>query len=256
MAMRFVQGALSWAYRGVRRTGVFDTAAGRAAFEGVYWVYKSRIEARDLATLRPYATAGSTVIDVGANIGFFALPFADWVGADGRVVAIEPEVANFASLRARVQRRKLEDRMVLVNAAAIEAPGRAFLELNPDNPADHRVADSGTSVEAVSVDAIVEGRELPAVSLVKVDVQGGELRVLRGAERTIARDHPALYVEFHEPSLSLAGTSPKELLAALRAMGYVPHLPEASWRAVDDAAVFRRMHERGYVDVLLLARAR
>jgi FkbM family methyltransferase len=251
-ATRLVQGALSWAYRGVRRSGLMNTAAGRGAFERAYWAYKSLIEARELSTLRAYVQAGSTVVDVGANIGFFALRFADWVGAGGRVVAIEPESVNVESLRGRVRRRGLEDRIAIVNAAAIEAPGRVFLQLNPDSPADHRVAETGTAAEAVSVDTVLEGGAFPAVSLIKIDVQGAELRVLRGARRTIARSTPALFVEFHEESLVLSGTSSRELLAELRSLGYVPHLLAGNWRPAEDEAVFGAMQARGYVDVLLL----
>lgn len=78
--MRFVQGALLWAYRGVQRSGLLDTAPGRAAFERAYWAYKWSIEAKDLETLRPHVTPGSTVVDVGANIGFFTVRFAEWSG--------------------------------------------------------------------------------------------------------------------------------------------------------------------------------
>src|SRR5437868_9451316 len=105
--MRLIQRGLLRAYSAVRRTGLFDSGPGRDAFEGAYWAYKSLIEARDLGALGAFVAKGSTVVDVGANIGFFTLRFAEWVGPDGRVVAIEPESRNFDCLWARVARRGL-----------------------------------------------------------------------------------------------------------------------------------------------------
>ena len=252
--MRLVQGALLGLYSGVQRSGLLKTAPGRWAFENAYWAYKATIEARDLAALRPYVSAGSTVVDVGANIGFFSVRFAQWAGPGGCVVAIEPETGNYESLRARVARRGLQDRVVLVNAAAVEAPGEVFLQLNPDNPADHRVANAGEAVKAVSIDSVMEGRKGADVSLIKVDVQGGELRVIRGARATIARAHPALFVEFQEEGLVMAGTSSAELLRELTALGYVPNVlePDSTWKQVDGEEVFARMRTRGYIDVLFL----
>jgi FkbM family methyltransferase len=248
--MKLVQSVLLAAYRTVRRTGMLDRGIGRAAFEHAYLGYKSWIEARELDALRPYVTPGSTVVDVGANIGFFARRFAEWTGPSGRVIAIEPETRNFESLRARLA--PLGTRAVLVNAAAVEEPGEVFLELNPDNPADHRVAQSGERVAAVSIDTLLETNPGPKVSFVKVDVQGGELRVLRGARRTLAASRPALFIEFHEPSLRAAGTSPQELLSELAGQRYAAHLLDRDRTPIDASTLFEVMRTRGYVDVLFL----
>lgn len=252
--MGAIQGVLLATYRGVRRSGIFETQLGRAAFEGAYWTYKSLVEARDLELLRPYVAPGSTVVDVGANIGFFTVSFARWAGPSGRVVAIEPERANVDSLRARVARLGLDRGVDLVHAAAIEAPGQVFLRLNPDHPADHRVAASGLPVQGVSLDSLLASGGRPAVSLIKIDVQGGELRVLRGARDTIAAMRPALFVEFQEDCLVEAGTSPAELLEHLVSIGYRPHALDQArrWREVDSTHLFGQMRERGYLDVLFL----
>src|SRR6266480_4912002 len=125
--MNFVQNTLLGLYRGVRRTGFLATRPGRVLFEAVYWTYKSMMEGRDVRSLQSYVVAGSTVIDVGANIGFFTVPFARWVGSEGHVISIEPEAVNFDSLRDRVQRLGLSKVVSLVNSAAIEVSGRVRL---------------------------------------------------------------------------------------------------------------------------------
>ena len=257
--MNFVQNTLLGLYRGVRRTGFLATRPGRVLFEAVYWTYKSMIEARDVRSLKSYVVAGSTVIDVGANIGFFTVPFARWVGSEGQVISVEPEAVNFDSLRDRVQRLGLSNVVSLVNAAAIEVPGRVRLAVNLDNPADHRVAEQGIPVTAVTVDALVGERGWPDVSLIKIDVQGSELRVIRGALQTLRRFQPALFVELHEPSLVEAGTSTAELVGELLELGYAPYALDAtgSWMQINEREIREKqekMEARGYFDVLLLHR--
>jgi FkbM family methyltransferase len=256
--MRFIQSILLALYRGTRGTGFLSTSLGRWLFEHAYWTYKALVEARGLRSLHPYVVPGATVIDVGANIGFFTVPFARWVGAKGCVISIEPETANFQSLRSRVERLRLASAVSLVNAAAVEAPGQVRLALNPDNPADHRVASEGMLVTGVSIDALVEERGWPPISFMKIDVQGGELSVIRGARETLRRFRPGLFVEFDEPSLARAGTSTTELLGELLALGYEPHAMTASgsWMPIEDGELREQMLARGYSDLLLLFRDR
>jgi FkbM family methyltransferase len=252
--MRALQHGLLLAYRGLRRTGAFDTRLGRRLFEAAYWTYKSLIEASEIRTLRPYVERDSTVVDVGANIGFFTVPFARWVGPGGTVIAIEPEARNFDSLRARVTRLGLGGSVFLVDAAAVDTAGQVRLALNPDHPGDHHVAVDGVPVAAVTVDDLVRRRGSPRVCLVKVDVQGSELRVIRGARETLRRCKPALFIEFDELRLVAAGTNSRELMEEIAGAGYLPHSRSraGAWRPIDAADVKIEMVRRGYVDVLFV----
>jgi FkbM family methyltransferase len=174
------------------------------------------------------------------------------------VISIEPETENFNSLRSRVERLGLSNAVSLVNAAAVDAPGQVRLALNLDNPADHRVASEGVLVNGVSVDALVEKRGWPPISFIKIDVQGGELRVILGARETLRRFRPALFVEFDEASLAQAGTSASELLGELLVFGYEPHAmtDSGSWLPTEDRELRERMLARGYLDLLLLPKGR
>jgi FkbM family methyltransferase len=252
--MQFIQKSLLMVYRGIRQTGFLSTSMGRWVFEGAYWAYKSLLEARDVGSLRTYVTSGSTVIDVGANIGFFTVPFAKWVGAEGRVISVEPEPANCSSLRRRVERLGLGQVVSIVEAAAVETAGEVKLALNPDHPADHRVAVEGIRVRATTVDAIMVEKCWPSISLIKIDVQGSEVRVIRGATKTLSRFRPTLFVELDESNLREAGTSSAALLDDLSTRGYRPHLRDekGTWTAISVGELHDRMNLRGYLDVLFL----
>lgn len=254
---RGLQNALLGAYRLVFARGLMRYAWGRRLFFAGYELYKNAFEAGPIDALRAHVPGGALVIDVGANVGFFTERFARWAGPKGRVVAIEPEAANFAELTRRLVRRGLAERVALHRAVADAKTGTAQLVVNADHPGDHRLgdgADIGVPVAAVALDdAVPRDRR---VTLIKIDVQGAEQRVLAGAGAILARDRPALFVEIEPTGLARFGTGVDGLLAHLERAGYAPHaLTRAGavlcGRAGIDAAIARH----GYIDLLFLAAA-
>src|SRR5262249_47451467 len=143
------------------------------------------------------------------------------VGARGRVLAIEPEPANFARLTARLRSGGLDDRVVAIEAAAAETPGHSRLVINPNNPADHRLGEDGIRVATITLDDELEKLGARAVTLIKIDVQGAEPRVIAGAQHVIARDRPALVLEVDIATSADQGRGIAEVLRFLGAQGYV-----------------------------------
>jgi FkbM family methyltransferase len=233
---------------------VLSTPLGRRAFEAGYWAYKTYWE-RELTAIRALVTPGSCAVDVGANVGFFTLKFARWVGEFGRVVAVEPAPDNLATLRRRISERGLQTRVHCEAAVAAEAEGQLFLYLNPDNPADHRIGREGIATRAVTLDALLERLRWPPVSLVKVDVQGAELRVLKGAAGMIARDKPALLIEMDDSALRRFGASAEDVSAFLEAFGYRAFVPtDVRGETPLSPEMTRKLRAAlGYADILFLA---
>jgi FkbM family methyltransferase len=239
------------------RLGLMSHPFARGLFRKAYFIYKGTIEARGADRLRQLAPCGGTVLDIGANIGFFTLKFAKWVGPAGKVIAVEPDEENFHSLRCALRRSGLEARVVAIQAVAAEKPGRLRLERNVLNPSDHKIAvgSAGIEVPAVSIDALIEGGAFPAVSLIKIDVQGAELMVLAGAKRTLAAHWPALYVEIDDRALSHYGSSRESVLAFVENLGYRMHMLAGDEGAVPSLSRERLSAEiaaKGYADVLFL----
>ena len=151
----------------------------------------------------------SLVIDVGANIGFFSLRFAEWVGDGGKVIAIEPEDQNYETLISALKRAGLGDRVHALKAVAAAEPGMTFLEINPLHPADHKLSRNGTGlpVAAVTLDRLVQDKGPLRPALVKIDVQGAEMLTLHGYDRHPKIAGPALFIELSEQGLLEFGTS-------------------------------------------------
>lgn len=219
-----IQSLLLGTYRLVRKSGILDTEAGRWCFETAYDFYKESMEAQHIKQLRAFVKPGSTVIDVGANVGFFTIRFADWTGEKGRVLAIEPEDANVRRLRQRVSRRSLDPVVGIIAAAAAETPGTMMLAVDPDHPGNHHLAETGVPVKVVTVDGLLAAEpEIPPVSLIKIDVQGFEQAVIAGASNTLETFRPALFVEVDLKALATTGHSPQALFEQLKGHGYRAH---------------------------------
>jgi len=221
-----LQSILLGIYALVRRSGFLSTSFGRWLFETAYEVYKELLEAGEVKHLAPHVKQGSTVIDVGANVGFFTKRFAKWAGPTGKVVAIEAEELNYQRLLKRIAKEGLGNQVEPLQAAVAEKPGTLMLQLNPDHPGDHKLGEDGVPVQAVTLDGLVEERGWPEVSFIKIDVQGAEMRVFSGAEELLKRMKPALFVEVDDAHLKVQGTSAEKLIQHLVTLGYAPHRVE------------------------------
>jgi len=180
-------------------------------------------EPYETSLLLSLAAPGTTVLDVGANIGFHTVQFARAVGPTGRVISFEPDPENLRVLGHNV-RANCFDHVVIVPkaAAATTAPLRLFR--SSENRGDHRVYDSGDArdvieIDAVAVDDVLADVEGP-VSLIKLDIQGAEPMALRGMRQFIEK-HPEAWIatELWPVGLRRSGSSLDAYLAQLRALG-------------------------------------
>jgi len=193
-------------------------------------------------------TSGDAVIDVGANIGYMTLAAAVTIGPSGHVLAIEPDSANAALLAANVRRNGLNDRVTVINAAAWSFPGVVELSLATENTGDHRVdaelrERASVRVPAVCLDDVAD----PArrVRLIKLDTQGTEHVVLRGARALLARDRPTILLEFWPTEIRRRGDDPAEVLRGYRAHGYaISVIDEPSVDAASDQPIIDAMDRR------------
>jgi len=194
------------------------TPHGRRIFAYGFWEPASR-------ALRTLLGPGDVAIDGGANIGLFTVLAASRVGSSGHVIACEPSPATMTLLRTNVARNGFKH-VDLREVALAEAPGRLELEVfDPGSGySSFAPADSGSGtrveVEGTTLDDIA-GEELERVKLVKLDVEGAELRALRGAEQLIARARPDFIVELESEHLQRQGASVEAVRALFADAGYV-----------------------------------
>jgi len=172
--------------------------------------------AEEYAAFRTAVRSGDTVIDAGANVGCYALLFGKWVGPTGRVYAFEPDPRAFDGLQRHISLNGL-DGIVTPIATALSASTepRAPFALAA-SPGVSRLADGGREARTIPVETIAIddfcARHAITPRVIKVDVEGAELAVLRGARTTIAgTTELQLFVEMHPSLWPAAGVTSADL---------------------------------------------
>lgn len=195
-------------------------------------VARGRYEPSEIAYVRSVVGRGDSVLDVGANIGFYTLHMASMVGPTGHVYAYEPLDQNAALLEKSIRENGLEERISLRRDAVGAEPGEAqivFLSLDAgaqnsggaylstasrDVPRHHQLL----STRVVSLDS--ENLERP-VRFIKVDVEGAESLVFRGGRRLLSEDRPLILSEINPGQIrKVSASTPQQLIAEMETIGY------------------------------------
>jgi FkbM family methyltransferase len=177
-------------------------------------------EAAEIESLSRFAESGSVVIDVGANIGMYSVALASAVGSAGKVLAFEPVPQTLDKLRRNIALNGLNN-IEIVAAAAGEAAGSIDIRLANDSAyasivqvKQNRATGETLAVPVLTLDEVWEERHRPMISFCKVDVEGAELAVLKGAETMLRTCRPTLLLEGD------AGPELDALIAWLASRGY------------------------------------
>jgi FkbM family methyltransferase len=160
--------------------------------------------------LRRAVAEDGVVFDVGANLGFFSLLAARLAGPGGRVEAFEPVPESAEAARGNAALNGL-DQIRVHQVAVGERAGTGELLLTGEVSWSH-LADRGwhsdtralVEVETVCLDEQVTSGALPAPDVIKIDVEGSELAVLRGATEILRAHRPAVICELHETNREFA----------------------------------------------------
>ncbi|MEH0019324.1 MAG: FkbM family methyltransferase [Desulfobacter sp.] len=160
----------------------------------------------EAALFRQLCESGDRVVDIGANIGAHTLVFSGLVGKTGRVYAYEPQRVVFQSLCANMAINSIENVECSQMVVSSSTGHTRIPDIRYDLPANHggfqvKPFTSGVKTQVAPLDELLD---LPHLKLIKIDVEGMEREVIEGAEETIRRHHPFLYVENDKPDRSRA----------------------------------------------------
>jgi FkbM family methyltransferase len=188
------------------------------------------IEPNELCLFNSLLAPGMIVVDAGANEGLYTVLAAHRVGPSGLVLAVEPSLREIPRLRANLALNAFQHVRV-IEAALSDQTGTGVLHLANDEHAGQntlgRFIYEGTAagttqpVALTTLDCLAAREALPRVDLVKIDVEGAEMKVLRGGEITLRRHRPPLFLELSDAALQQQGASAADVLTWLGRLGYL-----------------------------------
>jgi FkbM family methyltransferase len=168
-------------------------------------------------------SSGDTFVDVGAFIGLYTIAVGLRLRGSGRVVAFEPDSHNFSLLQKHVRLNGLEDQVDLQQAAVSNQDGRGCF-LADGSPKARLISldrEHTRTVEVITLDRAFSGRR---IDILKIDVEGYEEMVLRGADSLLhapALRPRAVFIEVHPYAWPIVGTTSESLLRLLNEAGYL-----------------------------------
>ncbi|HEX8873846.1 MAG TPA: FkbM family methyltransferase [Nitrosospira sp.] len=195
----------------------------------VFWQGFQEADEGVIILLKRYLPVNGIFIDVGANIGTFTLVAAHRA-RQGQVHAFEPSAHHFARLARNVELNHFSN-VVLNQKGLYDQPGEAVLflpsragEMNNSGAASLYPASEARqvseSISLVRLDDYIRDKNLQRVDIIKIDIEGAEIRALNGARESLVRLRPLVLMELDLDNLSRANCSPKEVFDFWKSLDY------------------------------------
>jgi FkbM family methyltransferase len=187
------------------------------ATRGIYESAETEIVRREIKK-------GDMVLDIGANIGYYTLIFAELVGENGKVFAFEPDPDNFALLNKNVQINNYHN-VVLIKKGVSDKNGMAKLYLSEKNKGDHRIYDlfdgrKFVEIETIQLDDYFRDYK-EKIDFIKVDIQGAEVSAFHGMRNILEKNQNVkILTEFWPEGIRNSGANPEEYLQFFTERGF------------------------------------
>jgi len=195
-------------------------------YQPLYSVFKKRQDAYEITLLKKHIHAGFTVLDIGANIGFYANILAEIVGENGKVHCFEPDKTNFNYL----SKATINKKNIVTHHAAVGATnGTLKIYISDMLNVDHRTYEPEhyervEEIPCLSIDDLFRDVQ---VDFIKMDIQGFEEEALKGMVDTLVKNpRIKLISEFWPYGLAKSGTSALSYFDELSKLGFTCYLIE------------------------------
>ncbi len=176
------------------RSGPLEGRKWKAS-SGIRFI-KGTYEPKNVQAIQNTVQENDIAYDVGAHVGYFAVLMGDLVGSAGKVIAFEPRGLNLGYLQKHVSANNCQN-IQIVSKALGDHTGHAKLETRTGSGTGY-VSDTGDEeIEITSIDELVDSGALPPPTFLKIDVEGGETAVLRGAQKVIESQRPRMILATH-----------------------------------------------------------
>jgi FkbM family methyltransferase len=190
-------------------------------------IWNNNFENKEQAFIKSYLKEGDVFLDIGANIGLYTLLASKAVGNSGKIFAFEPSPKTFIRLTENVAHNHLTN-CILENIALSNVEGEFSIMLSQEGfDAWNSLAKPTMGnlyyeekVTTKTLDSFIDEAEIKKINFIKIDVEGWEINVLKGASNYLINNDPTILFEVAQDSLINAGFSVKELFEILNSYGF------------------------------------
>lgn len=177
--------------------------------------YPVDYELEHIDFFRKHIQSGDVILDIGAQMGLMSKVFADLTGPNGKVFAFEPAPPTFRVLCETIRMNHLQNTVKPVQKAVSDKKGKTTFYISdvPLDPANSLVdyerqhRTGGIDVDLISIDDFVTDETLQKLNFIKIDAEGAEYGVLKGAGATLDRFRPLVHLALHPMALSSFNSS-------------------------------------------------
>lgn len=195
----------------------------------VFWQGFQEADEEAIKILKRRLPIDGIFIDIGANIGTFTLVAANQASR-GQVHAFEPSAHHFARLARNVELNHFSN-IVLNRKGLYDQQGEAILflpsrlgEMNNSGAASlypgNEARQVSEAISLVRLDDYIQDKNIGRVDIIKIDIEGAEIKALNGAKGTLIRLRPLVLMELDLDNLSRAQCSPREVLEFWKSLNY------------------------------------
>ncbi len=189
--------------------------------------FPASYEADNYAFLRKHCKEGQSVIDVGAHLGLFSICAWQCTGKKGKLYSFEPTPTTFALLQQTIRINGAQGHIQPVQAAVANQKGKVTFYLGEGdiNVSNSIVAHpererKGYEVPMIALDEFVRENNTGRIDFMKIDAEGAEMSVLKGARMILSEHRPICILGMHPNSIVKFGDSAKGIWDFVHEMGY------------------------------------
>jgi FkbM family methyltransferase len=191
----------------------------------IYKSFKTKQDAFEISLMKRHIKSNDIVLDIGANIGFYAELLSGLVGEKGQVHCFEPDVTNFGHLKKKCSSLK---NITINNKAVADKSQVLKIYTSKQLNVDHRTYkpddyDQEIDIDAVAIDYYLKGKN---VHFIKMDIQGFEMSAVKGMTNTLQSTDIKILSEFWPYGMRKAGTSVLEYYRFLKQFNFHIYLVE------------------------------
>ena len=185
-------------------------------------IYNGTFETDTIKAFEKLFKKDDVFFDIGANVGFYSLLAAKYLGAKGKIIAFEPTQYGYNKTLRNVSLNTFEN-IIVEKIALSDTNGEKEMFFNSSWPIDNKFDQKEKSNELLAfetLDSYVERNNIKKINLIKIDVDGFEYKIMKGAKQTLKNMAPVLVLEICGYTLKRNGDSVAELINFLKELGY------------------------------------